>query len=100
MPELCEPLLIFARPEFEVGKAVEDRVAFPIAIGCDVVDVSEKAAVFCTQHAQDFVQAPNVELAFFAFGICIKRGREPSAICDHFAFDPFDCLGHARLEQR
>ena len=89
-------LLLLGRAQIERVQAVEDGVAFPVALVGDVVGLAEQRGVGLAQHLDDLGLAPDVELAFLALAVGIERGGKAAALGDHLALQPADGLLDAR----
>ena len=92
-----ERLLLLRGAELEVGEAVEDGVAFPVALVGDVVGLAEKGRVHWAQDVDDLGLAPDVELALLALAVGIERSGKAAALGDHLALQPVDRFLDARL---
>ncbi len=60
-----------------------------ISLVGDIVVAREELAGFRPNQLDDFIFRPNVELAFFAFGIGIERCGKCALARGHFASKPF-----------
>ena len=81
-------------------RAVENIVAFEIALVCHVVVAHEEAAGLRADQLDDLVLRPDVELALFAFRIGVERGGERALRRGHFALEPFHRLARAGGEKQ
>src|SRR5260221_2736794 len=80
-------------------EAIENIVAFEVALGGDIVMGGEKGSIILTQGARHLVQRPNVKLALFALGIGVQRGAKRSLGCCRSPRQPSHRLARATPEQ-
>ena len=73
------------------AQTVHDVLAFPVARSTNVVDLLEQRSILA-KHRVDLGFAPRIELAFFAFGVGVKRRRKAAAFGHHLAQDPTDSV--------
>ena len=73
---------------------VQDIVAFPVALGGDVVKALEQRGAV-TEHGVDLGLGPDVEFAFHVLAVGIEARIEAALRMGHLAVEPSDCFGDA-----
>ena len=81
----AEPL----RERLVVGNAPEDRPAFPVPLGAQVVGGGEQRRLR-TQHCLDLRRLPDIEPALLALGIRIERREEAAFGAPHLPAHPVE----------
>ena len=67
--------------------AVEDDLAFPVAVGRNVVGLAESRGV-AAQQLLDLALRPDVEFALLALAVGVERAGEGAAVDEHFPGQP------------
>src|SRR5688572_1351322 len=93
-------LLLFALAALGLVQPIEDVVPFEIAFVGHVVMMREEFARLGPDHFDDFILAPDVELALLAFAIGVERSGESPLLRGHLALEPADRLPRALRKQR